>query len=61
MAAISYVYSITDAGRNRAMQYFEQSTYIGPAPVSVETYVQIIAEQSLKNITVHAERLRPCF
>ena len=28
------------------MQYFEQTTYVGPAPISVETYVQIIAEQS---------------
>jgi predicted ATPase with chaperone activity len=61
MAAISYIYSITDAGRNRAMQYFEQTTYVGPAPVSVKTYVQIIAEQSLRNISVHAERLRDSF
>lgn len=61
MAAVSYVYSITDAGRARALQYFEQTTYVGPAPVSVETYVQIIAEQSLRHITVHAERLREAF
>jgi predicted ATPase with chaperone activity len=61
MTAISYIYSITDAGRTRAMQYFEQTTYVGPAPVSVATYVQIIAEQSLRNITVHAERLREAF
>jgi predicted ATPase with chaperone activity len=61
MAAISYIYSITDAGRSRAMQYFEQTTYVGPAPVSVKTYVQIIAEQSLRNISVHAERLRDSF
>jgi len=61
MAAVSYIYSITDAGRARALQYFEQTTYVGPAPVSVETYVQIIAEQSLKHVTVHAERLRDAF
>ena len=30
MASISYVYSITDAGRARALQYFEQTTYVGP-------------------------------
>ena len=29
MAAVSYVYGITDAGRARALQYFEQSTYVG--------------------------------
>ena len=61
MASISYVYSITDAGRARAIQYFEQTTYVGPAPISVESYVQIIAEQSLRQITVHADRLRDAF
>ena len=61
MAAVSYVYSITDAGRSRALQYFEQTTYVGPAPISVESYTQIIAEQSLRHITVHAERLRDAF
>lgn len=61
MAAVSYVYSITEAGRTRALQYFEQTTYVGPAPISVEAYVQIIAEQSLRNITVHADRLREAF
>jgi len=61
MAAVSYVYSITEGGRTRAMQYFEQTTYVGPAPISVESYVKIISEQSLRNITVHAERLRDSF
>ena len=61
MASISYVYSITDAGRNRALQYFEQTTYVGPAPISVESYTQIIAEQSLRQITVHADRLHEAF
>jgi len=61
MAAVSYVYTITDAGRARAMQYFEQTTYVGPAPVSVDTYVQMIEEQSLRHISVHADRLRDSF
>jgi predicted ATPase with chaperone activity len=61
MAAISYVYSITDSGRARAMQYFEQTTYVGPAPVSVNTYVKVIEEQSLRHITVHADRLHEAF
>ncbi|HSI83776.1 MAG: ATP-binding protein [Candidatus Methylacidiphilales bacterium] len=59
--SISYVYTITNAGRDRAMQYFEQTTYVGPAPVSLESYVKTIHAQSLKNITVNAERLRDAF
>ncbi len=61
MAAMSYVYTITDAGRARALQFFEQTTYVGPAPVSLSSYVAIIQSQSLKNITVNAERLREAF
>ena len=61
MAGISYVYSITEAGRARAGQYFEQSTYVGPAPVSLANYVQMIGEQSLRQVTVHADRLRDAF
>ncbi|MCE0483315.1 MAG: hypothetical protein LV479_03650 [Methylacidiphilales bacterium] len=61
MASVSYVYSITEAGRTRALQYFEQTTYVGPAPISVDSYIQIIAEQSLRQITVHADRLRDAF
>ncbi len=61
MAAMSYVYTISDAGRARAMQYFEQTTYIGPAPVSLETYNRVVAAQSLKNITVNSDRLREAF
>src|SRR5271154_685497 len=30
MASISYTYTITDAGRARAMQFFEQTPYVGP-------------------------------
>lgn len=61
MSAVSYIYTITDAGRHRALQYFEQTTYVGPAPVSVETYIKVISEQSLRNITVNADRLRQAF
>ncbi|PTY01030.1 AAA family ATPase [Verrucomicrobia bacterium LW23] len=59
--AMSYVYTITNAGRERALQYFEQTTYVGPAPVSLESYVKAIKAQSLKNITVNSERLRDAF
>jgi predicted ATPase with chaperone activity len=61
MAAVSYVYGITEGGRVRALQYFEQTTYVGPAPISVESYIQIISEQSLRHITVHADRLQEAF
>lgn len=61
LSPISYYYTITDAGRARALQYFEQTTYIGPAPVSVESYTNAIKAQTLTAVSVNAERLRESF
>jgi DNA-binding PadR family transcriptional regulator len=61
MSPMSYYYGITDAGRGRAMQYFEQTTYVGPAPISVESYTAAILSQTLGNVQVNAERLRESF
>src|SRR5262245_16412290 len=58
MSPLSYYYGITDAGRARALQYFEQTTYVGPAPISVESYKAAITAQTLGNVQVNAERLR---
>ncbi len=38
-----YRYAITDAGRNRALRYFEACGYVGPAPVPVHQYAQHMA------------------
>jgi hypothetical protein len=35
----SYRYALTDLGRDRAQQYFENSLYAGPAPVPLASYV----------------------
>lgn len=34
----SYRYSLTDLGRDRAMQFFDVSRYVGPAPVPLAQY-----------------------
>ena len=34
----SYRYALTDLGRDRAQQYFENSLYVGPAPVPLAHY-----------------------
>ncbi len=61
ISANYYVYGMTEAGRTRAQQSMEQTTYIGPAPVSVDDYVKNVAQQSLRNVTVNADRLRQSF
>ncbi|MEO0453496.1 MAG: ATP-binding protein [Verrucomicrobiota bacterium] len=59
--SISYVLSVTEAGRSRADQFFEQSAYTGPAPVSLESYNQAIHNQTIRNIQVNQRRLEGAF
>jgi hypothetical protein len=61
MSPLGYYYSITDAGRARALQFFEQTTYVGPAPISLGSYTASVKAQSLGNVSVNAERLRESF
>lgn len=60
-SAITYTFGITDIGRERAAQYFEQTTYIGPAPISLDSYRKAIHEQSIHRVNVNAERLMESF
>ncbi len=45
-------YNLTDLGRLRAEDFLQKSQYAGPAPVSLETYVQQIQRQSVSNMQV---------
>jgi len=59
--SISYVLAISDAGRVRADQFFEQSAYTGPAPVSLRAYTDAIQAQTIRNIQVNRRRLENAF
>src|SRR5262245_23018147 len=39
-----YRYLLTDAGRERAQQYFNVNTYVGPVPVPLAAYTAYMAE-----------------
>jgi hypothetical protein len=43
--AFGYRYSITDRGRERAVRLFEISSYVGPAPVSIDAYTSLLEWQ----------------
>jgi predicted ATPase with chaperone activity len=44
--------SITSEGRTRAMELLFQSHYAGPAPVTLESYVEQVTKQSVKDVQV---------
>ncbi|MFN3190658.1 MAG: AAA family ATPase [Aureliella sp.] len=43
-----YTHTLTDAGRERARQFALRTTYFGSAPVTVETYNESVALQSVE-------------
>jgi hypothetical protein len=51
-------YGLTGKGRQAAQNAFEQSSYIGPAPVSLDAYVARIKQQRIAGERVSPERLR---
>ncbi len=53
--------AITSQGRLRAMELFSQSHYTGPAPVSLESYVEQTRKQSVRKAEVHAEDVQRAF
>ncbi|MFZ5807276.1 MAG: ATP-binding protein [Verrucomicrobiota bacterium] len=61
LQSISYMLAISDAGRERAAQYFEQSAYVGPAPVSLASYIAAINAQTIRTIQVNQQRLTQAF
>src|ERR1019366_3295201 len=53
--------AITALGRSRAADLFAQCHYVGPAPVSLESYVEQVRAQSVKKKSVHAADIKRAF
>jgi len=58
---ISYRFSLTELGRIRAREVFDQCRYVGPAPVPVEQYVAQCRRQAVAGIPCTPETLRQAF
>jgi len=55
---MSYVYALSEAGRERAKDAFERSQYLGPAPVSLERYNLAIELQTQSREKVTPEQVQ---
>lgn len=51
-------YALTDQGRARAEEAMRRSLYVGPAPVTLDDYVQRVDRQKIQGQPVTMERLR---
>lgn len=61
LGRVSYVFQLTELGRARAKEAFEQSRYVGPAPVPLKQYVAQCALQTVAGIPCTPEALRTAF
>ena len=54
----AYQYVISSKGRDKAREALDRSQYAGPAPVTLDAYVQAMNKQSLKGFSVHQRAMR---
>lgn len=57
--AISY--SLTELGRLRAEDFLKKSQYAGPAPVSLQAYIDLVRQQSVVDMHVTHEKISRAF
>ena len=54
----SYRYAISRGGRERARESIQENEYIGPAPVTLEAYTQMVKDQSLTDQVISRDDLK---
>jgi predicted ATPase with chaperone activity len=55
---LAYQYSITPKGAVRCHQILERTTYVGPAPVTVDHYKRVIHAQAISTVRVGPKEVR---
>ena len=57
----SFLFVATETGKRRGSDLLEICRYVGPAPVTLESYREMIEHQSIRNITVDPEVVAAAF
>ncbi len=57
----SYRFHLSELGRRRAQEAFEQCRYVGPAPVPLEDYIKQCRLQTVTGTTCHPKALENAF
>jgi predicted ATPase with chaperone activity len=57
----NYVFDLTSAGEERAHLELSSSRYAGPAPITLEHYGRLVAQQSVHDVQLSRERVRDGF
>src|SRR4030042_908813 len=51
----NYKYALTSKGNEKAEEVLERGRYMGAAPIPFQTYVELVARQSVKRLSVDSE------
>ncbi|MCU0491661.1 MAG: ATP-binding protein [Chloroflexaceae bacterium] len=57
----SYRYQVTNKGVERAKELGERSQYLGPAPVTLKAYTEMMARQTTRGVEVDEANIRKAF
>ncbi len=57
----SYQYSITAQGSRKVNEVLDRSQYAGPAPVPLQSYIDMVYVQSVGSMTIDQQRIRQAF
>ena len=58
---LGYKFALTDSGKGRANALFELSRYVGPAPVVLTDYREMVEIQTIKSIIISEETVNKAF
>ncbi len=59
--SVTYLFSITQAGRQRALEIMDKNLYIGPAPVTLDDYTRISERQTIRNVFINETAIKKAF
>jgi energy-coupling factor transporter ATP-binding protein EcfA2 len=60
-ASVTYTFCLTGIGKNRATELFELCRYVGPVPVNIVDYRNMIETQTIKSAIVSEDVIKKAF
>ncbi|MGC2424785.1 MAG: ATPase [Nitrospirota bacterium] len=59
--SVTYSFSVTAEGRNRAMELLEKNSYVGPAPVPLQDYWMMAERNTVRNVCLNRADMERAF
>lgn len=60
-AAVTYTYKISDSGKVRGMELLNVCRYVGPAPVTLNSYRAMVEVQTIRSAIISSESVHQAF